>query len=362
VTYKAKRRWQIIRDYCIGWTAAFLFLCVVRGVGTVELSAVQFEFWPSVAFSFVLGPLFGGISGFIQILTEERIYRRMSMQMLILSRTVLAILLLTLMVIAAYVICVWYFDIRIGLLEFAFEAGSFPIYLYILAVDLFMVILRQVNLMLGKNNLNKLLQGKFYTPREEERIFMFLDLQSSTQLAEQLGHIQYSRFIQDCFNDLGVVDQNEAEIYQYVGDQVILTWTLKAGLKNENCLRAYFNFAQRLQHRKAYYEAKYNCLPFFKAGMNSGIVTVTEVGKYKKEIAYHGDTINTAARIQEQCNAFQQGLLISEDLRKHLIGNQYRFQALGNMALKGKKKEVAIYAVMDATLVKELPGTEAAVL
>jgi len=36
--------------------------------------------------------------------------------------------------------------------------------------------------------------------------------------------------------------------------------------------------------------------------MNAGVVTVAEVGKYKKEIAYHKDTINTAARIQVKCN------------------------------------------------------------
>jgi len=33
---------------------------------------------------------------------------------------------------------------------------------------------------------------------------------------------------------------------------------------------------------------------------------VAEVGEIKTEIAYHGDTINTAARIQEQCNVLKQ--------------------------------------------------------
>jgi len=52
--------------------------------------------------------------------------------------------------------------------------------------------------------------------------------------------------IQDCFNDLGVVVENESEIYQYVGDKVILTWKLQDGLRKQNCINAYFNFKQQL--------------------------------------------------------------------------------------------------------------------
>ena len=86
---------------------------------------------------------------------------------------------------------------NITFIDFAFEPGSFAIYLYIVSVDIFMFGLRQVNLFLGSNNFWKLFRGRFYTPREEERIFMFLDLESSTKHAENLGHIEYSKMIQD---------------------------------------------------------------------------------------------------------------------------------------------------------------------
>ena len=38
--------------------------------------------------------------------------------------------------------------------------------------------------------------------------------------------------------------ENEAEIYQYVGDEVILTWILQDGIKNQNCINAYFKFSK----------------------------------------------------------------------------------------------------------------------
>ena len=44
-------------------------------------------------------------------------------------------------------------------------------------------------------------------------------------------------------------------------------------------------------------DKKYRMVPEFKAGVNSGHVTVAEVGELKKEPAYQGDVLITAARI-----------------------------------------------------------------
>jgi adenylate cyclase len=343
--FRNKRRWQIIQQYCIGWTLAFIFFAIVRGEGTKELGSVQFAVWDSILHAFIVGPILGCISGFAQILTEENSYNRISFQKLLGLRVVYVILFLVSLISLGYV----FYGENITLIDFAFEPGSFAIYLYIVTVDIFMFALRQVNLFLGTNNFWKLLRGRFYTPREEERVFMFLDLQSSTKHAENLGHIKYSKMIQDCFNDLGIVIENEAEIYQYVGDEAILTWKLKDGLSDQNCLNAYFNFKLRLDNRKEHYLQNYDCIPHFKAGMNAGIVTVAEVGKFKKEIAYHGDTINTAARIQGKCNELKQELLISENLKSKLSTSGFVFDKLGHIELNGKERQTLLYAVHQIT-------------
>ncbi len=241
-----------------------------------------------------------------------------------------------------------YLGLTVSLAEFAFDDGSFAIYFYLLFVDFVMALVSQLSMVIGRNNLVNMLRGKFYTPREKKRIFMFLDLQSSTKHAESLGHIKYSMMIQDCFNDLGVVVENEAEIYQYVGDEAVLTWKMEDGIRNANCLEAFYKFRQQLDKRRTYYLEKYNFHPFFKAGMHMGIVTVTEVGKYKKEIAYHGDAINTAARIQDQCNKYDRALLISENLVDQMPGSNFMFEELGSLILKGKEEKVSIYAAAEA--------------
>lgn len=342
--FRNKRRRQIIQQYSIGWTLAIMFLGIIRGEGTKELGSVEFEVWESILTAFITGPILGSISGYAQIFSEERGYKRISIQKLLALRVVYVVLFLVSLISIAYA----FYGENITLVDFAFEPGSFAIYLYIVSVDIFMFGLRQVNLFLGGNNFWKLFRGKFYTPREEERIFMFLDLLASTKHAENLGHIEYSKMIQDCFNDLGVVVENEAEVYQYVGDEAVLTWKLQDGLKSNNCLNAYFNFKQRLDKRKEYYLQHYSCVPHFKAGMNAGIVTVAEVGKYKKEIAYHGDTINTTARIQGKCNELKKEFLISERLKNELSTTGFLFEKLGSMELKGKENETLLYAVHQA--------------
>ena len=217
---------------------------------------------------------------------------------------------------------------------------------YMAVASILLNFIRVVSLKFGPGNLWHMLTGKFYRPQQEERILMFLDLKSSTTIAEKLGHIKYSELIQDCFSDLAVVQQHQAEIYQYVGDESILAWDTLKGLRNNNCIKAYYAFRDILRDRSDYYMSKYGLVPFFKAGLNLGYVTIAEVGRIKKEIAFHGDTVNTAARIQAMCNEFDKALLISESLEQKLKKTDvFRKEPLGRILLKGKRTEVNIYSI-----------------
>ena len=199
----------------------------------------------------------------------------------------------------------------------------------------------------GRNVFFKILTGRYREPKEKNRIFMFLDLKSSTTIAEKLGHFKHSQFIQDCFYDLNeVVLKYDAEIYQYVGDEAVLTWDYDKGLINNNCIDMFFAFIQKQQSKANYYQEKYGVVPVFKAGVHGGKLMVAEVGTVKKEIAYHGDVINTTARIQSKCNEYQQLLLISESLLSDLnIGTNYYTENIGELSLKGKESKVVLLGI-----------------
>ncbi|MBX7133830.1 MAG: adenylate/guanylate cyclase domain-containing protein [Fimbriimonadaceae bacterium] len=200
---------------------------------------------------------------------------------------------------------------------------------------------------LGPGVLGKWLRGYYHVPREEARIFMFLDMKDSTTLAEQLGNLEFSALVRDFFNDLTIpILQTKAEVSHYIGDEAVLTWTIERGVEKANCLRVFFEFEKALQRRASYYHARYGFVPEFKAGAHIGDVIVTEVGTVKSEIVYHGDVVNTTARIQGLCATTGQKLLISKEL-SGLIPNEAGFDSgeLGAFSLKGKEEPVGLVSI-----------------
>ncbi|NKI32358.1 adenylate/guanylate cyclase domain-containing protein [Croceivirga thetidis] len=229
-----------------------------------------------------------------------------------------------------------------------FDKRFWAVMWYIILASLVFSILKIAAERFGPGVFFKMLMGHYKNPQEEERIFMFLDLKDSTTIAEKLEHHKYSQFIQDCFYDLNeVVLDYGAEIYQYVGDEAVLSWPYQKGLANNNCLGVFFAFeAQRLS-RKEYYLSKYDVFPEFKAGIHGGPLMVAEVGFVKKELAYHGDVINTSARIQAECNKHDANLLISTKLLDELeLDKSSKPTFLGSVLLKGKRKEIGISSII----------------
>lgn len=228
-----------------------------------------------------------------------------------------------------------------------FSPGSFVLNLYVLLANIFFAILIEIIRLIGKHNFIKLLTGRFFNPQEEYRIFMFIDLNSSTTIAEKLGHLAYSNFIQDCFSDLEVVHAYDAEIYQYVGDEAVLTWELSKMKSIIQSIDAFWAFTTKLINESDYYFKKYGMVPEFKAGMSIGMVTVVEIGRLKKEIAYHGNTLNTAARVVALCNIYQEKLLITKKMYDEFmkVKSRYIFKKITETQLRGKQGITEIYSI-----------------
>ena len=199
----------------------------------------------------------------------------------------------------------------------------------------------------GSKKFFKILIGQYRIPKEEKLILMFLDLKSSTTIAEQLGHFKYSLFIQECFSDLNsIIDKYAVEVYQYVGDEAVLSWPYLQGTADNNCIEIFFHFEKILAKKRSFYEKKYGVFPEFKAGVHGGNLVTAEVGTVKKEIAYHGDVINTTARIQSQCNEFDQKIIISElVLNDFNLDKTYHLNYLGKLSLRGKHEEIALIGI-----------------
>ena len=211
------------------------------------------------------------------------------------------------------------------------------------------VILTQIFILMrdsfGYGVLPNFILGRYNKPKEESRIFMFLDLKSSTTIAEKLGHIKYHNLLNDFFDDINdSIIFTKGEIYQYIGDEITVSWTMKNGIENENCLRCFFSIEDKIKSNSTRYSERFGLVPEFKAGLHCGKVTIGEVGVIKKEIVFTGDVLNTAARIEELCNTYSVKLLLSKKLLDLLqIENRYIKNVMAEITLRGKKTKNILY-------------------
>jgi adenylate cyclase len=338
------------------WVIAYAFLAILTQL--VFLSAgpalhAKISLEANLVIAIFFGFFYGIASGYAGWLFEKKIFKNKTLGIIILGKAIVSLLVFVALISVVRSVVYPYLQKRFlnkadpATLQQSWDAFFYLLLFYNIAVGLVISFVNQVNRKYGPGVLLPLLLGKYRKPKEEERIFLFMDLKSSTSIAEALGHLKYSGFIRDSFMDINaLLPAYDAQIYQYVGDEIVITWTIEEGLKNFSCVQFFFACEDRFNQRSAHYLREYGQAPVFKAGIHMGKVTVVEVGDIKRDIAYHGDTINTAARIQEVCNKYNKSFLTSVRVWENTeIEKKYAIESLGVIELKGKRKPVEIASV-----------------
>lgn len=200
---------------------------------------------------------------------------------------------------------------------------------------------------LGLDVVGTYFTGKYSKPVKEDRIFMFLDMRGSTAIAEKLGHEKHYQLINDYYADMSQsIIQTQGQVYQYVGDEIVISWKVDRGLYGANCLACFFQISQKIQQKAGQYQSRYGLIPTFKAGLHVGEVTRGQVGLIKREMLFIGDVLNTSARIQGLCNELKSDVLISEELKTLLPEEvRYTFTSKGCIELRGREQKEELFEV-----------------
>ncbi len=204
-------------------------------------------------------------------------------------------------------------------------------------VYLVVIFLRQLDRLLGPGVLARFIIGRYHRPRRERRIFMFVDLEGSTRLAKTLSLEHYYGLVNDFFQDVAepAVDA-DGEIYEYVGDEVVISWPYEAGTRNANCVRAFFEMEKAIWGRSGEYIERYGAVPAFKAALHEGEVIAAEMGGIKRVIAFNGEVLNVTARIRSECSRLGYRLLASRPLVEGLeLPDYVTPRAMGTIDLRG---------------------------
>jgi adenylate cyclase len=209
-------------------------------------------------------------------------------------------------------------------------------------------LLFSVNDLLGPGTLFAFAAGRYYEPRIEERALLFIDMRSSTAIAERLGELGFLNLLNRFIVDLSLaIAEAGGEIHKYVGDEIIATWRLAPGMNESGCVRACFVALDRLRAQGPAYEREFGLVADFRAGLHCGPVAVGELGYLKKEIALIGDTMNTAARIQQACRETDNRVLASAALLDRLaaLPPGVTQRRLGALEMRGKERALELHVL-----------------
>ncbi|PHN02895.1 adenylate/guanylate cyclase domain-containing protein [Flavilitoribacter nigricans] len=222
---------------------------------------------------------------------------------------------------------------------FLFEEDYDVLLFYAFAFIGLIIFIRQINRKLGQGVLINYISGRFHNPKEVERIFMYLDIRSSTTIAEQLGEIRFHNFLHDFFLDITeCILSTKGMIYTYVGDQVVVTWKMKTGLEKANCIMTYFHVKNRIKRLREQYLENYGFVPRFSTSFHCGKVIVGELGDVKSQIVYQGEVLYETSAIEKKFSdlQLQEAILISETLLNR-ITLPALFKAYRKAEIKGNE-------------------------
>ncbi|MBX2845883.1 MAG: adenylate/guanylate cyclase domain-containing protein [Saprospiraceae bacterium] len=340
----------------MGWVFLFSEYAATRGaVFPEEQTAIEFDAGVLI-FASIAVTLVGVLIGVIELLFMRRFFARKSLMNKVVGKFFLYASFLFLVVTITYPIAA---SIELGqpmlhpeiwtrFLNYLSSITFISTALQMVVSLVMTIFYAEISDSLGYGVFLDFVLGKYHKPKQEERIFMFLDMKSSTSIAESLGHEAYFHFLKAYFRILSEELLNySGEIYQYVGDELVVSWKMKKGLENNACIQCFFAMESALKARKNWFEEGYGVAPEFKAGFHYGEVTTGEIGQLKTDIIFTGDVLNTAARIQSMCNSFNVCLLISSDLLNRLsVQDSFLAKSLGSVELRGRSETVELFTLL----------------
>lgn len=219
------------------------------------------------------------------------------------------------------------------------------IFAFLLAAVL--VAITQIIRLVGSRELINFILGRYHHPVEVRTVFMFLDLVGSTALAERMGDVGVQAMITRFFFDIAQpIREFGGETHRYVGDQVVVTWPYVDDQAPLQAIECYFAIAERLHRLESNYRRDFGAVPGFRIGVHGGHVVISECGDDKQELVYFGDTVNMAARIEQQCKTFDCNFLISGDLLENCrLPDHLQAVKMGAVQLRGRQNETELFMV-----------------
>ncbi|MCL4820846.1 MAG: FHA domain-containing protein [Vicinamibacteria bacterium] len=183
-------------------------------------------------------------------------------------------------------------------------------------------------------------------PEVREVSILFADVVGFTSMSEKMSPAAVAYVLNDYLSRMtDVIFRYEGTLDKYIGDAIMAVFGAPLDMPDHaaRAIKTALEMRDRLEEWNA--ERREGPTLRIRIGINSGKAVAGEIGSInKKEYTVLGDTVNTASRLES--SVAKPMMVVVGDNTYQATKDQFRFEFLGEVSLKGKEIKVPVYAVL----------------
>ena len=196
-----------------------------------------------------------------------------------------------------------------------------------------------------------------FAPIEREVTVFFSDIRSFTSISEAMESpsrviMLLNRYMTPMVD---LIVKEHGTVDKFIGDAIMAYWNAP-NLVEAHADKAVASALEQIERLEAFneeLEAEFGVSVHIGIGINSGVVTIGEMGSEgRSDYTIIGDHVNLASRLEGLNKLYGSSIIVSEHTKRQLR-QAYPMRPLDIVRVKGKSKAVEIYEVIPAFAVRK---------
>ncbi len=193
---------------------------------------------------------------------------------------------------------------------------------------------------------------------------LFSDIRGFTNFSEKYEPEDVVAILNEYLTTMtDIIFRWEGTLDKFIGDAIVAFWGAPMEQENhaELAIRCALDMNSRMKELQEKWISEGRTPLSMGIGLNSGEVIVGNIGAEDKKMDYTviGDNVNIGSRVESLTRKFETDIMITEKVLKkisvpvesNIIGH-VSINGVGNVAVKGKKKQIRVYKIesLDASI------------
>ena len=184
---------------------------------------------------------------------------------------------------------------------------------------------------------------------KRELTILFSDIEKFSSFSEKLDPEALTQLLNEYLTDMtDIILEEGGYLDKYIGDAIVAFWNAPVDQPDHavRAVRALLRCNRRLAERREHYQRKSGVVIKARIGMNTGDVTVGNMGSRDRfNYTVLGDAANLASRLEGANKVFGTYNMISETTWLQTQG-QFRGRELGRLRVVGRQQPVRVYEIL----------------